>query len=159
MKLRSLLCSIFLSLFAILPSTPAMAQANTANAISSHYATVDGVKLHYLEAGHGPTLLLLHGYAQDSRMWRPAIPVFAQKFTVIAPDLPGFGDSDIPADGLDMKSAAIRVHSLAKSLGITKARVVGHDALSLDSGRLRLGCIVCYGFEMIIFSASRRSKK
>ena len=60
-------------------------------------------------------------------MWRPAIPVFAQKFTVIAPDLPGFGDSDIPADGLDMKSAAIRVHSLAKSLGITQARVVGHD--------------------------------
>jgi pimeloyl-ACP methyl ester carboxylesterase len=52
---------------------------------------------------------------------------FLAGVTVIAPDLPGIGDSDIPQDGLDMKTAAIRVHRLAKSLGIQKARVVGHD--------------------------------
>jgi len=55
---------------------------------------------------------------------------------VIAPDLPGIGDSDIPADGLDMKSAAIRIHDLAKSLGVQKAEVVGHD----------IGLMVAYAY-------------
>ena len=104
--------------------------------IASRSATVDGVRLHYLTAGHGPTVILLHGYAQTSRMWRPIIPLLAEKFTVIAPDLPGIGDSDIPADGLDMKNAAIRIHALAKSLGVSKARVVGHD----------IGLMVAYAY-------------
>ncbi len=64
------------------------------------------------------------------------IPLLAEKFTVIAPDLPGIGDSDIPANGLDMKTAAIRVHQLVKSLGVKKARIVGHD----------LGLMVAYAY-------------
>lgn len=104
--------------------------------IASHTAPIEGVKLHYLTAGHGPTLILLHGYTQTSRMWRPIIPPLAEKFTVIAPDLPGIGDSAIPKDGLDMKTAAIRIHALAKSLGIEKARVVGHD----------IGLMVAYAY-------------
>jgi pimeloyl-ACP methyl ester carboxylesterase len=60
-------------------------------------------------------------------MWRPLIPKLADRFAVIAPDLPGIGGSDIPKDGLDMKTAAIRIHALAKLLGVAKARVVGHD--------------------------------
>jgi pimeloyl-ACP methyl ester carboxylesterase len=66
--------------------------------IASHTVPIEGVKLHYLTAGHGPTLIFLHGYTQTSRMWRP-IPPLAEKFTVIAPDLPGIGDSAIPKDG------------------------------------------------------------
>jgi pimeloyl-ACP methyl ester carboxylesterase len=104
--------------------------------IASHTVPIEGVKLHYLTAGHGPTLILLHGYTQTSRMWRPIIPPLAEKFTVIAPDLPGIGDSAIPKDGLDMKTAAIRIHALAKSLGIEKARVVGHD----------IGLMVAYAY-------------
>src|SRR5271156_1121949 len=104
--------------------------------IASKIAEVDGVKLHYLTAGHGPVVILLHGYAQTSRMWRPIIPLLAEKFTVIAPDLPGIGDSEIPADGLDMKTAAIRIHALAKSLGVEKAGVVGHD----------IGLMVAYAY-------------
>jgi pimeloyl-ACP methyl ester carboxylesterase len=96
-------------------------------AIASQSGEVNGVKLHYLKAGHGPAVILLHGYTQTSRMWRPIMPLLAEKFTVIAPDLPGIGDSEIPKVGLDMKSAAISIHGLAKSLGIEKARVVGHD--------------------------------
>src|SRR5438477_13208194 len=69
-------------------------------------------------------------------MWRPLIPLLAERFTVIAPDLPGIGESAIPADGLDMKTAAIRIHALAKSLGIEKARVVGHD----------IGLMVAYAY-------------
>jgi pimeloyl-ACP methyl ester carboxylesterase len=55
---------------------------------------------------------------------------------VIAPDLPGIGDSAIPADGLDMKTAAIRIHALARSLGVQKAEVVGHD----------IGLMVAYAY-------------
>src|SRR5260370_41063702 len=94
--------------------------------IISRTSIIDGVKLHYLTAGHGPPLILLHGYAETSLMWRPIIPALAARFTVIAPDLPGIGDSDIPANGLDMKSAAIGIHALASSLGVQKAEVVGH---------------------------------
>src|SRR5438128_7973859 len=106
------------------------------NGILSHDAEVDGVKLHYMTAGHGAPLILLHGYAETSLMWKPIIPVLAERFTVIAPDLPGIGDSDIPAHGLDMKSAAIRIHDLAKSLGVQKAEVVGHD----------IGLMVAYAY-------------
>jgi len=108
----------------------------TAEPIASRTATIDGAKLHYLTAGHGTPLLLLHGYAETSLMWRPIIPVLAEHFTEIAPDLPGIGDSDIPANGLDMKSAAIRIHGLAKSLGVQKAEVVGHD----------IGLMVAYAY-------------
>jgi pimeloyl-ACP methyl ester carboxylesterase len=104
--------------------------------IASRKATIDGVKLHYRTAGHGPTVILLHGYTQTSRMWKPIIPLFAKNFTVIAPDLPGIGDSAVPKDGLDMKTAAIRIHALATSLGIQKARVVGHD----------IGLMVAYAY-------------
>src|SRR5271167_4073806 len=90
-------------------------------AIASRTAEIDGAKLHYLTAGHGTPLILLHGYAETSLMWRPIIPALAERFTVIAPDLPGIGDSSIPAHGLDMKSAAITIHDLAKSLGVQKA--------------------------------------
>src|SRR4051794_31301777 len=98
-----------------------------AKTITSRTAKVDGLKLHYLTAGEGPSVILLHGYAETSRMWKPVMPLLARRFTVIAPDLPGIGDSAIAASGLDMKSAAMRIHGLAGSLGIARAAVVGHD--------------------------------
>ena len=126
-----------LFVFLFTASFPAMAKAEAdANIIASRTADVEGIKLHYLTAGHGPAVILLHGYTQTSLMWRPLIPQLAEKFTVIAPDLPGIGDSDIPKDGLDMKTAAIRIHALAKSLGVEKARVVGHD----------IGLMVAYAY-------------
>ena len=64
----------------------------------SRFAKIEGKKLHYLTAGQGPALILLHGYTQTSRMWHPLIDKLKDKFTVIAPDLPGIGDSDIPKD-------------------------------------------------------------
>lgn len=118
--------ALFAFVFAALFPAVAAEEAG-AEVIASRTAEVEGIKFHYLSAGHGLVVILLHGYAQTSRMWRPLIPQLAPKFTVIAPDLPGIGDSDIPKDGLDMKTAAIRVHALAKSLGVEKARVVGHD--------------------------------
>jgi pimeloyl-ACP methyl ester carboxylesterase len=116
-------------------SSQARAQIN-GQTIASRTAEIDGVKLHYLTCGQGTPLILLHGYAEMSRMWKPIMPALAERFTVIAPDLPGIGDSDIPSDGLDMKSAAIRIHNLAKSLGVQKAEVVGHD----------IGLMVAYAY-------------
>ena len=106
------------------------------NKTDSRTAKIDNVELHYLTAGHGPAVILLHGYAETSRMWRPIIPLLAEKFTVIAPDLPGIGDSSIPADKIDMLSAANRIHGLVRSLGIEKGRVVGHD----------IGLMVAYAY-------------
>jgi len=121
----------------LISATSSAAYGQTTNqTIASRTAEVDGAKLHYLTAGRGTLLILLHGYAETSLMWRPIIPALAERFTVIAPDLPGIGDSDIPADGLDMKSAAIRIHDLAKSLGVQKAEVVGHD----------IGLMVAYAY-------------
>jgi pimeloyl-ACP methyl ester carboxylesterase len=120
----------------VMPALSAAQGAANSDTLSSRTADVGGVTLHYLTAGHGPAVVLLHGYAQTSRMWRPIIPLLARKFTVIAPDLPGIGDSGIPRDGLDMKTAAIRVHDLVRSLGIQQARVVGHD----------IGLMVAYAY-------------
>lgn len=127
---------ILVCFLAMLAPASWAASAEGAGVILARDAEVDGVKLHYLTAGHGPAVILLHGYTQTSRMWRPIIPRLSEKFTVIAPDLPGIGDSAIPKDGLDMKNAALRIHALAKSLGITKARVVGHD----------IGLMVAYAY-------------
>jgi pimeloyl-ACP methyl ester carboxylesterase len=122
------------TLFAVAVLSPISPLA--AQTIASRTADAGDVKLHYLTAGHGPVVLLLHGYAETSLMWTPLIPKLAGKFTVIAPDLPGIGDSDIPADGLDMSRAAARIHQLIKSLGIAKASVVGHD----------IGLMVAYAY-------------
>ena len=134
--MKRLLALAICGLFFFSAGFSATAYATPDEAIASRTAEVNGVKLHYLTAGHGTPLILMHGYAETSLMWRPIIPQLAARFTVIAPDLPGIGDSDIPADGLDMKSAAIRIHDLAKSLGIQKAEVVGHD----------IGLMVAYAY-------------
>src|SRR5437764_7336816 len=100
---------------------------HAAEAIISRDAQIDNVQLHYLTAGHeSATVILLHGFAETSRMWRPIIPTLAQRFTVIAPDLPGIGDSSIPAK-TGMLIAAQQIHELVRSLKIEKALVVGHD--------------------------------
>jgi pimeloyl-ACP methyl ester carboxylesterase len=118
-------------------SIPTTASAQRSDkTIASRTKDVDGLQFRYLTAGHGPTVILIHGYAETSRMWRPIIPILAERFTVIAPDLPGIGDSAIPENGLDMKSSATRIHALARALGFEKARVVGHD----------IGLMVAYAY-------------
>jgi len=99
-------------------------------------AQIDGATIHYTKGGSGPAVLLLHGFAETSRMWNPILPVLADKFTVIAPDLPGIGGSSIPSSAMDMKTAAIQIHDLVRSLGVQKARVVGHD----------IGLMVAYAY-------------
>jgi pimeloyl-ACP methyl ester carboxylesterase len=95
-----------------------------------------GGSVNMTTGGNGPPVLLLHGYAETSRMWKPLAKVLAPNFTVIAPDLPGIGDSSIPTSGIDMKTSAERVHAAVRALGYTKVRVVGHD----------IGLMVAYAY-------------
>jgi pimeloyl-ACP methyl ester carboxylesterase len=104
--------------------------------VERKYATVNGVKLHYLVAGQGEPVILLHGYAQNSHMWRPLMAELGKTRLVIAPDLRGFGDSAKPACCYDKKSMAQDIHALAQSLGIRKAGVAGHD----------IGLMVAYAY-------------
>lgn len=99
-------------------------------------ANIDGAKIHYTIGGSGPAVILLHGFAETSRMWDPILPTLAAKFTVIAPDLPGIGDSSIPSGGIDMKRAAIKINDFVHSVGIGQARIVGHD----------IGLMVAYAY-------------
>lgn len=118
-------------------------KANQAPRIGSHFVKLGDVRLHYLAAGTGEPVILLHGYAQNSHMWRPLIPELAKTNRVIAPDLRGFGQSSKPANGYDKppkgydkKSMAQDIHALAASLGLKRARICGHD----------IGLMVAYAY-------------
>jgi pimeloyl-ACP methyl ester carboxylesterase len=114
-----------------------MAQGNRGSgAVKSCFARVNGVKLHYLTAGQGEPVILLHGYAQTSHMWRPLIAELAGRRTVIAPDLRGFGASAKPSGGYDKKSMAQDIHALAAALGFKQVGIAGHD----------IGLMVAYAY-------------
>src|SRR6202163_689251 len=110
--------------------------AALAQAPQSRFAEVNGVRLHYLVAGQGDPVVLLHGYAETSHMWLPLIPKLAGRHTVIAPDLRGFGESSAPADGYTKAAMARDIHALVKSLNYDRIRLVGHD----------IGLMVAYAY-------------
>jgi pimeloyl-ACP methyl ester carboxylesterase len=95
------------------------------NTISYRKADVDGLKIFYREAGHvdRPTLLLLHGFPSASHMFRELIPALSHRFHVLAPDLPGFGQSDMPPrDGFPYTFAKLAevIERFAEVLGLNR---------------------------------------
>ena len=100
------------------------------------FAEVNGVKLHYLVAGTGDPIVLLHGFAETSHMWLPLISKLSDRHTVIAPDLRGFGQSSAPPDGYTKAAMARDIHALMKSLNYDDIRLVGHD----------IGLMVAYAY-------------
>src|SRR5437016_8902156 len=104
--------------------------------INDRFAAVNGIRLHYLIAGKGDPVILLHGYAENSHMWRPLMVQLAKNHLVIAPDLRGFGQSSKPMTGYDKKTMAQDIHALAQSLGYHREIVVGHD----------IGLMVAYAY-------------
>ena len=92
------------------------------------YADLGDVRLHYVTAGQGPAVVLLHGWPQTWYMWRDVMPGLATRYRVIAPDLRGLGDSSRPADGYDKKTLALDVwHLVHDVLREESLFVVGHD--------------------------------
>lgn len=94
-------------------------------------ATVRGVRLHYVEGGHGRPLLLIPGWPQSWYAWRDVMPALAAAgHRVIAVDPRGMGDSDHPPTGYDTATVAADLHALVQHLGLTDdgpIDVVGHD--------------------------------
>src|SRR5467141_175282 len=113
-----------------------LARPAHAHAPQSRFADVHGLRLHYLTVGEGDPVVLLHGYAQTSHMWRPLMTELARTHTVIAPDLRGIGQSSIPADGYTKAVMAQDIHALVHSLGDPRIRLVGHD----------IGLMVAYAY-------------
>src|ERR1700746_4147049 len=95
--------------------------------MESNFADVHGMRRDYRAAGRGAPVVLLHGFAQTSHMWRPLIAELSGRHTVIAPDLRGFGQSAAPADGYTKAAMAQDVHALLNSLKLDRVRLVGHD--------------------------------
>jgi len=96
--------------------------------VSHHYADVGDVMLHYVTAGSGPPVVLLHGWPQTWWEWRHVIPALAPHYTVIAPDMRGLGDSSRPLAGYDKKTVAADIWRLVHDeLGHDGFFLVGHD--------------------------------
>jgi pimeloyl-ACP methyl ester carboxylesterase len=108
----------------------------SAQAPQSRFANVNGVRLHYLTAGKGDPVVLLHGYAETSHMWLPLIAELAKTHAVVAPDLRGAGQSSTPPDGHAKAAMAQDIHALARKLGYERIRIVGHD----------IGLMVAYAY-------------
>ncbi len=92
------------------------------------YAMVDGLKIAYHRSGKGPVVLLVHGITTYSFIWRRVIPLLETDYDVIAVDLLGCGDSDMPLDtSYSIQDHAARLRGFAQVLGIEKLHFVGHD--------------------------------
>ncbi len=93
-----------------------------------HHADLGDVRLHYVTAGQGFPVVLLHGWPQSWYEWRRIMPRLAGEYRVIAPDLRGLGDSSRPLDGYDKKTVGNDIWRLVHDvLGIDRFFLVGHD--------------------------------
>ena len=91
------------------------------------FVTVDGHKIHFVVGGSGKPLLLLHGFPTTWYEWRSVMPQLADRYTVIAADLPGSGDSDAPGCCYDKKTMANEFYVALQRLGYRTVSIVGHD--------------------------------
>jgi pimeloyl-ACP methyl ester carboxylesterase len=108
----------------------APAQTMGVAGITDAYAQVNGIRLHYVEAGEGPLVILLHGFPEFWYSWRHQIPALAQAgFHVVAPDMRGYNLSDRPHDWrlYDADTLAQDIAGLIGHLGEGPAYLAGHD--------------------------------
>jgi pimeloyl-ACP methyl ester carboxylesterase len=104
---------------------------------TEHKTSVGSLGLDYVIGGHGPTLVLIHGYPQTWYEWHGIMPALGKHYTVVAVDLPGAGKSDAPRTGYDKKTMAADIHQLLVKIGKSHdIRIVGHD----------IGTMVAYSY-------------
>jgi pimeloyl-ACP methyl ester carboxylesterase len=115
-------------------SDPAMAELG--QGFVSGTAIVNGTTLHYVRGGTGPAVILLHGFPENWYEFHKVMPRLAKKFTVIAVDLRGIGDSTAVSGGYEAANMAEDIHQLAQELNLERVYIAGHD----------LGGMVAYAF-------------
>lgn len=132
-----------LTIYAVLLTVIAAVKAQSAAELgvpppgfSSANAQVNGTSLHYVRGGQGPAVILIHGFPEDWVEYRAIMPSLAQRFTVVAVDLPGIGRSAPANGGYDAANLAAHIHGLAETLKLDRPYVVGHD----------LGGLVTYAY-------------
>ena len=112
------------------------------------YATIAGVRLHYVTGGNpdGDVLVLLAGFPESWFAWRKVMTRLAATYRIIAPDMPGQGDSDRPASGYDTQTLAVMVHGLLHQIGVRRYFLAAHD----------VGAWVAYPFAALFGDEVRR---
>jgi pimeloyl-ACP methyl ester carboxylesterase len=95
--------------------------------VDHHSAKLNGIKLHWVTAGSGPPVYLLGGFPETWFGWRKQIGFLADSFTVVAPDLRGYGATDTPTSGYDKRTMARDLVALMDHLGHERIALVGHD--------------------------------
>jgi pimeloyl-ACP methyl ester carboxylesterase len=95
--------------------------------ITHHKIEANGISTHFVRAGAGELVVLLHGFPETCFAWRKVIPDLARHYTVIAPDLRGCGDTDKPEADYDNHTVANDIRQLVQQLGLGPVRLVGHD--------------------------------
>jgi pimeloyl-ACP methyl ester carboxylesterase len=127
-----------------------------AASLEARHETIEGRRLRYVRAGLGPAVVLLHGFGSSLYTWKDVIPALAASHDVVALDLPGFGESDQPAD-LSFEDFPRAVLGLMDRLGIERASLVGNSmggataALVAAESPGRVGALVLIdaaGFDM-----------
>jgi pimeloyl-ACP methyl ester carboxylesterase len=104
--------------------------------LTQEIKTEESVTIHVRTAGHGPAVLLIHGFGDTGDMWAPLAAELAREYTVVVPDLRGMGLSSHPADGYDKRTQAADLRAVLTRLKIDQATVVGHD----------IGTMVAYAY-------------
>ncbi len=95
--------------------------------VKHRFEVLDGMRTHVAMAGEGEPLLLLHGWPQHWYMWRSVIPPLAERYRVLAPDMRGFGWTDIAWKGFEKENLADDVLRLLDAMELDRVRIVGHD--------------------------------
>ncbi len=106
--------------------------------IGDREVDLNGSRVHYLTAGDGPHLVLLHGLGDSARDWQWVLPALARRFRAIAPDFPGFGESDRPRAAYSPACFAEFVAGFLDALHVPSAVVVGNSLGGLAALRFAL---------------------
>ena len=132
----------------LIETSPSSRSVYEMEGFEHRFETVGGVRLHYVTGGKpdGEVVVLLAGFPESWFAWRKLMPLLSPAYRLIAPDLPGQGDSDRPLDGYDTQTLATRIHGLLQQLGIRQYFLVAHD----------VGAWVAYSYAALFGDEVRR---
>src|SRR5471032_207622 len=136
MKTRTAVLSALLASVLVSPVTYAAAPTPVPGFTTRTVATQDGATIYVRSGGHGPAVVLIHGFGDTGDMWGPLAAQLAKTHTVIVPDLRGMGHSSRAGGGYDKKSQAVDIRTVMTALGQDHSAVVGHD----------IGTMVAYAY-------------